>query len=1224
MAGLTDQQKKALTLDKHISVTANAGSGKTRVLVERYVEAIKSGSTVEEILCLTFTEKAALELRQKIIERINTEFFLAKRTGGDLNHLSLLRNAKANMLEANISTIHSFCSQVLREFPIEAGVDANFKVLEDFDAAILKEEACDKAVREALAEERARHGKFYNFLVRVGYKRTLQLLSDLLDSREKIEHINITGHTLLMNENVVREHWKNLSEAVLKAAQENVRMRKENLDLNKLRDLLKSNDTDLKDVLGQLGIFLRGILTNDGTPRKKEVEKIVDGETFSSETVVTILGTAFESLKYFSPNSLSSAKYFSLLGVLISLYEKTAADYSRKKFSMSALDFDDLQIRTMRLIRENENVRIALTSRFKHIMVDEFQDTNFLQYDIFLSLLNNFGGDARLFVVGDPKQSIYRFRNAQVEVSRKTEKDLSERSDAVALPLVESFRMNPELASFVNEIFSKVMTRDHVLDIVGFSSINRTEYKALVPRRQNGIDPAIEIFVAQKSKIQHAGETHDENSGDSSDNEVSTGELQALFTASRIRKMVDDSETINDVKKSEQPREIKYGDVAILLRSRAKLTLLEEALSEMGVPYVVTSGIGFYSAQEIFDLTNYLTFLLDNNSDIALLTVLRAPFFGISENELYQSSMYKGETLFEKFRSLAQSEKASDEVKYAISVLDDEIQLAHRLTIPQLVNRILDRTGWLGAYRLSPTGGQRIANMRKLLNIAREFENRGFSHLYDFVERIKNLKDAREGQAPTEDTVDAVKIMTVHAAKGLEFPVVVVPFCDATTNRRQSMIINDQVGVLPFIPNEVPAELSLYQKFESENDQAEIARLFYVACTRAMDKLILTTSAKKSKSINSFGEILNKTFDLSTVPSSGYYEYPDGKIRAFTEIPAVHGEVEEPTLGKAESIAMPKTKVQIGKIFLDPIPADIDGEIYSATLLQTFKLCPTKYFLRYRLGMPSPDSAERIVFNEFAEYDDSILSTVRGKLIHSVLQSLISEGRTDDAFINEIGERTVSSRFGKIITDEQTEKLLAQIVENAGNAVATLHKIIPGIAGSRIYTEQTITRKFGYDFLTGTLDLLVKNENGFHVFDYKTNRLDKGIDKIYSDYEIQMKLYASLCSKLALSQNPEQDEGSVEGLLMGGVGGLNQDAFDVTIIFTREAGKHLMRSYSRKELEDFESELETTLRKIKSIEPVGGLYPPAGGDNLPTSTPHCPECEYFVGESGKECLMKRK
>ena len=273
--------------------------------------------------------------------------------------------------------------------------------------------------------------------------------------------------------------------------------------------------------------------------------------------------------------------------------------------------------------------------------------------------------------------------------------------------------MNADLASFVNEVFSGIMSRTANVGSVSSLSTSRvidqsldesiydpvgshrpfSEYNALVPRRPKGNGDAIEIFLAQKR-------SHDDGSEDPGDDETTATEQQAIFVASRIQKMISDGEFIRDVKASEQPRKINYGDIAILLRSRSKLAILEEALSDLGVPYVVTSGIGFYSAQEIFDLTNYLSFLIDNNSDIALADVLRSPFFGISENELYQASMCHGTSLFEKFKNLAQMESASDEVKYAASVIDDEIQLAHRVAIPQLVNRILDRTGWLGAYRL--------------------------------------------------------------------------------------------------------------------------------------------------------------------------------------------------------------------------------------------------------------------------------------------------------------------------------------------------------------------------------------------------------------------------------------------------------------------------------------------------------------------------------------------
>ncbi|HUI31499.1 MAG TPA: UvrD-helicase domain-containing protein [Candidatus Acidoferrales bacterium] len=1202
MAGLTEQQHKALNLEDHISVTANAGSGKTRVLTERYVEAVRNGTDVEQILCLTFTDKAALELKERIGARINSEIAGEKISGGHSNYPNKFRNAKSKMLEANISTIHSFCSQVLREFPVEAGVDANFKVLEDFDSATLKEESCTRAVREALAEERTIHGNAYKILVRLGYKRTLKLLFDLLNSREKIEHIKITGHQLLMTEAVVREHWRNLSDAVTRIARENVKLKKGNLTAE-IKEMEGSFGDD-GDVLNPLTVLLRKILTKEGNPRKREAT-IVDGPTYSSDVAILILKVAQESLSQFSLDRKTIKDYFQLLQTLLDLFEKSVEHYDRKKFAISALDFDDLQIKTMHLLRENQSVRTTLTSRFKHIMVDEFQDTNFLQYDIFLNLIDNFSGETKLFVVGDPKQSIYRFRNAQVEVSIRAETQISGLKKGAAIPLLESFRMNTELASFVNKIFSsewipsgKAITQDRVLGTIGLPSPFQTEYKPLIAGRPNGAEPAVEIFLARENKKDEMSE--DDSNVDSS-SEFSTSEQQALFVASRINEMIVRNETVRDVKLNEETRKIKYGDIAILLRSRSRLEILEEALNKKNVPYSVTSGIGFYSAQEIFDLTNYLTFLLDNNSDIGLLTVLRSPFFGVSDDELFKVSLVDGETLFERFESFARTEGASDEVRYASSVLVDEIQLAHRLTIPQLINRILERTGWLGAYRLSATGEQRIANMKKLLGVAREFEGRGFNNLYDFVERLKYLKETvREGQAIVEETADVVKIMTVHAAKGLEFPVVIVPFCEATTTRRQSLIANDQIGVLPFISNEVPPEMSLYQRFERQNEQAEIARLFYVACTRAMDRLILTTAPKKpnSKGVYSFTEIISKSFDVSSLPPSGYYGFPNGKVRVHSqEFPM---EINSSVMKKTRAGGILSTTKPV-EIFLASIPADIDSEIYSATVLQTFNLCPTKYFLKYRLGMPTPETKGRRheIGNQLDEHDDSILSTVKGEMVHAVLRDLLAKDNHDDTELTRVSQQAINRHLGSSLRKDEAQNFLAQIVENSKNGLDTIMNILrPG----KLYLEETITERFGNDHLTGTLDVVTEDEDGLHIFDYKTNRLDRGLDRIYSEYEIQMRFYASLCSKL----KPEQN------------------VFDVTIIFTRGAGKYLTRKYSRKEIEVFENEIADTIRKIKAIESADGSYPSADDGSLPTSTPHCSECEYFAGELKRECLLKRR
>ncbi len=1192
MVGLTDQQRKALQLEKHITVTANAGSGKTRVLVERYAAAVRSGVRVEQILCLTFTEKAALELRQKIGERIGEEYASARRSGDPA--AGPLAEARRNMLEANVSTIHSFCSQVLREFPVEAEIDASFKVLEDFDASSLKEDACAEAVRDSLAEERTDspgrgNHSVHELLVRTGYAKVISLLVDLLDNREKIEHARVSGQRIVLDEAALREHWFNIAKGVADVIRLNVSAKKGDFtrEISALEDATADGSKSLAPLLMELKSTLAKILTKTGTPRKKDVV-IESGSRYAGDEALSILQAPYLELKGFSDESISkdAEGYFKTLGALVGLYTKSESYYAHKKYLMGALDFDDLQILTLRLLTQSGSVRNTLSSRFRHVMVDEFQDTNFLQYGIFMRLLDDLATDARLFVVGDPKQSIYRFRNAQVEVSNTAEKRLSGLTDGLSLPLSESFRMNSDIAGFVNSIFAQVMKGSKVFEAAGLPSMNRTEYNALVARRPGGRSDPVELFV----KVKGGGQAEDSEE-ETGDDDLSAGDAQALFTAARIRQMVDSREKIRSVKLDEKEREISFADIAVLLRTRAKLPLLEEAMTKYGIPYVVSSGIGFYSAQEIFDLTNYLTFLLDNNADIPLLAVLRSPMFGISENELYSMSLVQGASLYDRFISFSCSAKAGDEVKYAASVLSEEVQLAHRQTIPELINRILERTGWLGAYSLSPTADQRIANLRKLLGIAREFEGRGFNSLFDFVERIKYLKDtAREGQAPVDEAVEAVKIMTVHAAKGLEFPLVFVPFCDSTSRRGSTLIINDQVGILPFVGDDVPAAFSLYRRFEIMNEQAEISRLFYVACTRAMDKLVLTTGTKKSvRSINSFTDILAKNIDLSAAPEEGYIELDGLKIAARSVIPVVA------PLAKAPA----SEPLKLGELFLDPVPADIDGEIYSATLLQTFRLCPTKFFLRYRLGMPAPDYRARTeaAADTLEDYNDAILSTKKGQLVHAVLEQAVGSGDTSDESIDTTAAKSVGSILENPLDEESESALAKQVAENARNAVSTLREIAG--EGKR-YVEQTMMRKFGSDFLTGTLDLLLEDDKGFHIYDYKTNRLDKTQEEIYAGYEIQMKLYALLCANLKQGQRE----------------------FDVTIVFTREPGKYLRKVYSVQDLSLFEAELADMLDRIKGMETRDGAFPQT--ESLPTVSLHCRECEYYTGESVKGCLLGRK
>ncbi|MGC8595468.1 MAG: UvrD-helicase domain-containing protein [Candidatus Kryptoniota bacterium] len=1176
MKQLTGSQIQTLDISRHISVVANAGSGKTSVIVERFLSAIRSGIGVEEILCLTFTDRAALELRERIggalEERMNSS--------EPREIISRYRQAKSNMLEANISTIHSFCLNILREFPVEAGVDANFKVLEDLDAASLKRDSLEEAVIDSLSEETSFSRKTHQFLVRFGYRQTLDILGELFSHREKLEHKRIIYDVLgdgsgspVPRKEMLIDHWRRLGKLIAEISRNSIRHsgRGKEVFLSAVESLEEfCNKTESNHLLlPQISRILESILTK-GYQLRAGVE-IFPNANFTDRQIYEILRSTYQILSGNDdpegPPAMSVQQYLDDVHTIYDLYLAAEKRYNERKNSRGFLDFDDLQLFVLKLLKFNSTVSNVLSSRFKQIMVDEYQDTNFLQYDIFRVLMKDFSVGGRLFVVGDPKQSIYRFRNAQVEVFKKTEEDLRELQDSDVITLAESFRMNEQIAKFVDWLFADIMKTNPLYKLLGFKSTFEADYNPIKPVRTVSAASPVEIFYAGRRN-------------QTDDSELTPIELQSNFVAARIKRMVENEEEISrNIDGVEVPSRIDYGDIAVLLRTRTHLASLENALKKHNIPHVVISGRGFYSSQEILDLTNYLTFLQDTYSDVSLLTVLRSPMFGISDEELLRISNASGECLFEKLKNFAASGVASEEVRYASEVLREETQFAYRLNIPQLLDRILARTGWLGTD--FSVGGnqagdtQRLANLRKLKEIARGFEGRGFSSLYDFVERIKDAKEeGDEGQASFEEMSNAVKILTIHSAKGLEFPVVFLPFCNTGVETKRKVIVNDDVGIIPLLDQGIPKEFAIYKKLEEINERAEVTRLFYVACTRAKDKLILATAEHTTKM--SFAEILKEKVDLSSIVDGDLINCNGANVILYRSIP-------ETKVGEEPEV---KSSIQLGDIRIEGLSANVGGEIYSATVLQTYKICPTKYFLRYRIGLPTPE----IVWDpdEASEFSDEILSTIKGRVIHKALQQLIPElSIVDNQMIAASVKNAILSERSIRLDQSKASDLMIDIERNIANAIETIGRL--NLTG-QIYVEQTITQKFGEDYLTGTIDLMVKSEKGFQIVDYKTNRIDRNIEEIYREYEIQMKLYALLCRMV----NPDQK------------------SVQATLVFTRKKNLSLSKTYQADELETFAGELQRLISELKSLE--------FGLEDLPTRTNHCKHCEFYSRE-GMRCLL---
>ena len=671
----TPNQKKAHDLNRHISVTAGAGSGKTAVLANRYLSILlEKNVRVNQVVAITFTEKAAAELKGRIVREINArladEENRAKLVHVGRNHdppeaADRVQNLRGDVLEAikegmtsaPISTIHSFCAQILREYPIEAGVDANFSVLQGIEGRFLLRETIDSTlksiadlpkgdtIRESLAYllrifSKGRLEEILGQLVHQRYTldrlmRELYSLrdEDLLDYWRKFIQDGLTAR---LSEQFPIEEWQrclNTTLAVVKG--------KNAAEVRELTDQIQPN-LDARDLIAIFSEIADLIVTKSGTISKRD---FIGGrvKTDKIESEIGFLVRAANHFRAFPPLTGDDALLIRVTRPLLEIYQQIQHDYELRKVGQGLLDFEDLQLKVRDLL-QHEPIRERLAQRYSYIMVDEYQDTNRLQYDILKPLISDFQS-GNLFIVGDQKQSIYGFRGADVRVFHQTleeitayqktvtddfvwggenlQADESEQRGDIHLP--ENFRLLRNLVGLVNLVFQHTM---------GEATLNEFEvaYEPLIKGRANDAPGDVEILIGTKAS------TGNEGKDQRTEEPVYDGENDLI--AGRIRHLIGTKATIWEPGGGgEKPRKIRYGDIAILIRSRTRLPEIETALLKGNIPYKITGGVGFYQRQEIYDIGNYLQFLANPQDDVALVGVLRAPFFGISDVELYETSL---------------------------------------------------------------------------------------------------------------------------------------------------------------------------------------------------------------------------------------------------------------------------------------------------------------------------------------------------------------------------------------------------------------------------------------------------------------------------------------------------------------------------------------------------------------------------------------------------------
>ncbi len=761
MSDAKTREAASKELDTTFFVEAAAGTGKTTALVSRILEAVKTGrAPLHEIVAITFTEKAAGDLKVRLREELEKSLAGKK-----------LAKALHDLERASITTIHSFCASVLRERPVEAVVDPQFAVADAMQRELLLDEAWTQWLEGELSKNPAALRQALLREVRVETLRELAV--QLVDHRAQMlkwperEPVRVREVLRRLNEIAGR------LESPLKhcvARSENFFQRAQTLR-GTLPLLERASEERIAAVLGAL----------DVTGPKR----IAD---FDSEDGFHEAKAAIKELKS-AIAELTAVIEHNFLVELASWLQGFVAHFQQVKRQKAVLDFDDLLEKVRDLLRDTADVRRQLQGRYRFLLVDEFQDTDPVQVEIVLALAGDVPG--KLFIVGDPKQSIYGFRRADIEMYVHTRRAIEKMGQV--LQFQQNFRSQSTILDWVNEVFARLIQKpadgDYQPDYIALEAkfqIDEPRVTLLRPK----------VFAEKITEVRQA---------------------EAAAIARHLRQEVDAGK-------------FKFGDVALLFRSFTGVEIYEDVFIEHGVPVRIVGGRGYYQRQEIQTLVSLLCALDNPNDKLNFVAVLRSPLFGWSDEQIFLAS-------------------AAGKLDYfhndVLGTLRELHERRHALSVAGFVGLVFARTHICQAFAAcGPDGAASVANLLKALDLARSLEAAGVHSLRGFVRQLRNtvLGGADEEPAPsTEEDADVVQFLTMHKSKGLEFPVVVLAdLAGKSGDSGVRFVTNRATGHVELrFAGCRTASFDDATKEQAKRDEAEEIRLLYVAATRAKERLII-------------------------------------------------------------------------------------------------------------------------------------------------------------------------------------------------------------------------------------------------------------------------------------------------------------------------------------------------------------------------------------------------
>ena len=853
---LTEEQQAAVdNRGGGLLVSAAAGSGKTRVLVERLLARVEEGADVDRFLVITYTKAAAAELRSRIVEELSDRLAL-RPTDGHLRRQATL------VYKAGISTIHAFCAQLLRECGHLLDLDPDFRLCDEGEAGILMLRALNDVLDRRYE---AMDSDFAQLVDTMSVGRDdARLIQIVLDIRGRVQaHPNPTAwleeqeRTFALEgiSDPVQTPWGKLllADAAGQAAYWRRRM-EEARDLCERDANLLANYGDsvaqtaqalqqFEEAASQGWDAARALLpipfptvgrkkmVDDPaavervkairTACKKRLEKLEDWFADSGDDLLADLRTVYPAMR-------------GLFALVWDFEEAYAAEKARR----GLVDFSDLEHMAVRLLvgEDGQPTELARqwSTRYDEIMVDEYQDTNEVQNAIFSALSKD---GTNLFMVGDVKQSIYRFRLADPTIflgkyrSFKPYTEAGEGEERRVI-LSRNFRSRPEVLEGCNDLFRAVMS-------VPFGEMEYSDDQALYPGAP---------FQPDSTYCVELDALDGDIDGEEGAEKVSRDLLEARFAARRIRDLLDQNFPVSDGEGGTRP--VRPSDIVILLRSpNTVLRHYARALGERDILWEAEGGGDFFGSTEISVALSLLQIVDNPRQDVPLISVLRSPVYGFSADRLAQIRAASPDTDF--YAALAADD--GEDSKAFLAELDDLRFGSGDMSSHQLLWHIYDRTNLLGIFGAMEEGETRQGNLLALAELARQFEGAGHKGLFRFLTYLTRLRENGNTLTPPTPgrTGGGVRIMSIHKSKGLEFPVVLLCGLARRLNREdmsRPILFHPKLGVGPKgldvergIEYPTLARMAVARQLEREM-MAEELRLLYVAMTRAKEKLILSVA----------------------------------------------------------------------------------------------------------------------------------------------------------------------------------------------------------------------------------------------------------------------------------------------------------------------------------------------------------------------------------------------